>query len=178
MQTVIGIFTSRDQAYATVTSLRAAGIPRERQSLLLPGTPEPEVERRVPLDAGESPGMGAAVGSVLGGAVGLSAAAMVLPGVGPIVVAGLLAAGVAGAAGGAVVGDKVEDRLASGLPRDELPVYEAALRRGRSVVVAAVENDDEAERARAVFKAARAESVDAGRDGWLAGLEERSPRAQ
>jgi hypothetical protein len=91
------------------------------------------------------------------------------------VVAGLLAAGVAGAAGGAVVGDRVEDRLADGLPRDELPIYQAALRRGRSVAVAAVDSDEEAERAREVFRAAGAESVDAARERWLTGLEEPKP---
>jgi hypothetical protein len=114
--------------------------------------------------------MGAAVGGVLGGAVGLSTAALVLPGVGPIVVAGLLAAGVAGAAGGAVVGDKVEDQLSNGLPRDELPIYERALKRGRSVVVAPVDDDAEAERARDAFRAAGAESVDGARDRSLTGV--------
>jgi hypothetical protein len=170
MQTVVGIFASSAAASDALERLRRAGIRRDRVSILVPGTPERDVERRVPTDEGEPPGMGAAVGGVLGGAVGLSTAALVLPGVGPIVVAGLLAAGVAGAAGGAVVGDKVEDELSNGLPRDELPIYERALKRGRSVVVAAVDDDAEAERARSAFRAAGAESVDAARDRWMTGV--------
>jgi hypothetical protein len=170
MQTVVGIFASSAAASDALERLRRAGIRRDRVSILVPGTPERDVERRVPTDEGEPPGMGAAVGGVLGGAVGLSTAALVLPGVGPIVVAGLLAAGVAGAAGGAVVGDKVEDELSNGLPHDELPIYERALKRGRSVVVAAVDDDAEAERARSAFRAAGAESVDAARDRWMTGV--------
>ena len=106
--------------------------------------------------------------SVIGGAVGLSAAAIVLPGVGPLVLAGLLAAGIAGTAGGAAVGDTLEDVLSNGVPRDELPIYQAALRAGRSVVVGSVERDTEAQVVRETFEAAGAESVDAARDGWLA----------
>jgi hypothetical protein len=178
MQTVVAIFGSSGSACEAVAALGRAGIARDRVSVLMPGTPERDVERRVPTDQGEPPGMGAALGGVVGGALGLSTAALVLPGIGPIVVAGLLAAGVAGAAGGAVVGDRVEDRLSNGVPRDEQPIYEAALGRGRSVVVAGVEDDEEAERARAAFRAAGAESVDAARDRWLTGLEAEETEAK
>jgi len=126
----------------------------------------------VPADDGESPGMGAAVGGVIGGAVGLSAAAIVLPGVGPLVLAGLLAAGLAGTAGGAVLGDSLEDVLSGGVPHDELRVYEDALRRGRSVVVALIDGDPEADRMRDVLRAAGAETVDAARRNWSTGLRD------
>src|SRR5205814_6708630 len=139
MQSVVGIFASSGTACSAVDALARAGLPRERIGLLMPGTPPREVERRVPADDAESPGMGAAVGGVIGGAVGLSAAAIVLPGVGPLVLAGLLAAGVAGTAGGAALGDSLEDVLSGGVPHDELRVYEEALRRGRSIVVALVD---------------------------------------
>src|SRR5215471_18994514 len=105
MQTVVGIFRSREGVYRAADALRAAGLPRERIGLALPGTPPREFERRVPTDEGEPSGMGAAV----------------------------LAAGLAGTAGGAAIGDRLEDHLAGGLPRDELPVYEAALTRGLSL---------------------------------------------
>jgi hypothetical protein len=159
MQTIVGTFATREEACRTIDRLAATGVPRDRLSVLMPGTPPAEVERRVPTDEGEDPGMGAAVGSVVGGAVGLSTAAVVLPGVGPIIVAGLLAAGMAGAAGGAVIGDRVEDVLSNGLPRDHLSEAQAALARGRSVVVASVDDDAAAERVRKVFEATGAESV-------------------
>jgi hypothetical protein len=172
MQSVVGIFTSSGTACGAVDALARAGLPRERIGLLMPGTPPREVERRVPAEDAESPGMGAAVGGVIGGAVGLSAAAIVLPGVGPLVLAGLLAAGVAGTAGGAVLGDSLEDVLSGGVPHDELRVYEQALRRGRSIVVALIDGDGEAERAREALRAAGAETVDAARRDWRTGLRD------
>ena len=70
------------------------------------------------------------------------------------------AAGVAGTAGGAAVGDTLEEILSNGVPRDDLPKYEDALRRGRSLVVALAERDDELSRARELLAAAGAETID------------------
>src|SRR5919201_1872855 len=99
MQSVLGVFADRDGACRAIERLRAASIAAERLSLLTPGTAEREMAQRVPVDEGEQPGMGAAIGGVVGGAVGLTAAAIVLPGIGPVVVAGFVAAGLAGTAG-------------------------------------------------------------------------------
>ena len=63
MQTVVGIFASSAAASDALERLRRAGIRRDRVSILVPGTPERDVERRVPTDEGEPPGMGAAVTS-------------------------------------------------------------------------------------------------------------------
>ncbi|HJQ85493.1 MAG TPA: hypothetical protein VKA21_15505 [Candidatus Binatia bacterium] len=178
MQSVVGIFRSPETACQAVDALRRAGVPPARIGLLMPGIPPKEVASRVPTDEGEPPGMGAAVGGVIGGAVGLSAAAIILPGIGPLVLAGLLAAGLVGTAGGAAVGDTLEDVLSNGVPRDDLPIYQGALARGRSVVVGSVETDEDAERVRAVFRAANAESVDAAREDWLTGLHDASRPSQ
>ena len=166
MQSVVGIFDSGESACRAAGALAAAGVPPGRIGLVMPGTSPRETARRIPTDAGEAPGMGAAVGGVIGGAVGLSAAAIVLPGVGPLVLAGLLAAGIACTAGGAVVGDSLEDVLSDGVPRDDLAIYQAAVTRGRSVVVGSVDSDRDAERVREIFHTEGAESVDAARDGW------------
>jgi len=170
MTGVVGVFDTPERARDAIVRLQQSGVPNARLSILAPGTGPRESAARVPTDEGESQGMGAAVGSVLGGALGLSGAAIVLPGVGPIVAAGMLAAGIAGAAGGAVVGDKVEDHLSGGLPRDELEVYQAFLRRGRSVVVASVDTDEEAERVRNLLRGSGAESVDPAREDWRTGI--------
>jgi outer membrane lipoprotein SlyB len=172
METVTAIFTSPEGARRAAERLRAAGVPAEHIICLWPGTSGREVERKVPTEDAEQPGLGAAVGGAVGGAVGLATASLVLPGVGPIVVAGLLAAGIAGATAGGVIGDNVEEALTRGLPRDELPLYKAALRRGKSVVVITAADDDEAERARSTLRAANAESVDAARDDWMVGLRD------
>jgi hypothetical protein len=49
------------------------------------------------------------------------------------------------------------------LPHDDLPVYEDALRRGRSLVVALTDHEDQARRGREALSQAGAESVDAAR---------------
>src|SRR5438045_2869900 len=59
-----------------------------------------------------------------------------------------------------------------GIPGDELYVYEDALRRGRSVVMAFTDNEKVAESARVALKRAGAESVDAAREEWWIGLRD------
>jgi hypothetical protein len=86
---------------------------------------------------------------------------------------GLLGAallGLGGAAAGAAAGNAVEGGITNGLPRDELYLYEDALRRGRSVVIAAADSDEVANRARAELARAGAESIDAAREQWWIGL--------
>ena len=62
--------------------------------------------------------------------------------------------------------------MAEGIPRDELFVYEDALRRGRSVVVAFIDDEELADKARTELSRAGAESVDAARDEWWIGLRD------
>ena len=120
--------------------------------------------------------MGAALGAVVGGASGASMGipvgamlTLLVPGVGPVIASGLIGAALLGA-GGAVVGAKLEESLTRGLPHDELFVYEDALRRGHSVVVALVDDAGHAEAARQLLSAAGAESIDAAREHWWLGL--------
>ena len=172
MEAIAGIFPNAQTAERAILALREKGLNGSRTTLLCPGTSELEAARKVPTDHTESPGMGGAVGSVIGTALGLASANLVLPGVGPIIVAGMLAAGAAGAATGHAVGETLERRLGSGLPRDELDVYAEALRRGHAVVVAGGDTGDEMEDIRRTFTESGAESVDAAREDWLVGLRE------
>lgn len=172
MQAVAAVFARRAEAERSVSALEAVGIPRDRISLLMPGS----ATRSVPTDEGEQPGVGAALGAVVGGATGAAVGvplgammSLLVPGVGPVIASGLLGAALLGA-GGAAVGATLEAALAQGLPRDEIFVYEDALRRGHSVVVALVDDADQAEAARRFFETAGAERVDAARERWWLGL--------
>ena len=116
--------------------------------------------------------MGAALGAVTGAATGFplgAAVSLLVPGVGAVIVSGLIGAVLLGA-GGAAVGATLEESLVNGLPRDELFVYESALRRGHCLVIAVVEDEALAEPARATLAAAGAESIDAAREHWWLGL--------
>jgi len=178
METVSGVFKTRASAERAVQGASTAGIPADKITLLTPGNLE-HVDKEmqsVPTDTTEQPGMGKAIGALLGGGVGITGGSLLIaliPGVGPITAIGLLGAAIVGAAGatvGATVGDKMEKSTVEGLPEDEIFVYEDALRQGRSVVVAMAENGESAAHLREVMKREGAESVDAAREQWWVGL--------
>ncbi|HZT61244.1 MAG TPA: hypothetical protein VFA21_21740 [Pyrinomonadaceae bacterium] len=182
MNTVAGIFKSRTDAERAVNDLRAAGVGEDRINLLAPGTSREQLDE-VPTTETEQEGMGKALGATVGGALGVAgglelgavAASLLVPGVGPVFAAGVVAAallGAGGAATGAAVGGALEDSMARGLPHDELFVYEDALRRGRSVVIVVAEDDYKAGVARNLLDENGAESVDAARENWWVGLRD------
>jgi hypothetical protein len=183
MSTVAGIFNSRTDAERAIEQLRSIGMADNNLSLLAPGTTEQEMEAAVETTETEQPGMGGAVGGVVGGAMGVAsgatigaaAASLLVPGVGPVLAAGLIGAalfGAGGAAAGAATGDALEDAVAPGLPHDELYVYEDALRKGRTVVIAVADDEEGAEAARNVLAQSGAESIDAAREDWWIGLRD------
>lgn len=187
MKSVVGIFKSRTAAENAAEGLRSIGITDENISLISPGAPEHQIEE-VPTTETEQPGMGKALGGVVGGALGAAsgmslgaaAASLLVPGVGPVLATGILAAavlGLGGAVGGAVAGGALEQEMDEGLPKDEVFIYEDALRRGRTVVIALAENDDQAEAAHTLMSQAGAESIDAARDEWWLGLRDAEEEA-
>lgn len=180
MKTAVGIFSSREDARGALDALLGSGLPADRVTLLSPGSSESKVHS-VPVSETEQPGMGKAVGGVVGGVagatagmgLGAAAASLLIPGVGPVAALGLLGAallGAGGAVGGAAAGGALEDSLSKGLPKDEIYLYEDALRKGHSVVVALAEDEEGAERARTILAKQGAESLDAARETWWTGL--------
>jgi hypothetical protein len=178
MEAITGVFDSRSDAEGTVEKLRASGLSADKVTLLTPGE-KAKIEKElhtVPVVAAEQSGMGKTIGGVVGAAAGLSGGpllAAVIPGVGPILAAGLLGAAILGAAGaslGAVAGGKLEDSMTDGLPEDEVFVYEDALRKGRSVVIALTEEGTDSSRIRELLKAGGAEAIDAAKEQWWIGI--------
>lgn len=192
METVAGVFKSRSDAERAIQGLRSAGITEDRIAFLVPGETDDEVEAAVPTTETEQSGMGTAMGGTVGGAMGVAggaslgaaAASLLIPGIGPVIAGGIIGAallGLGGAATGAAAGAALEKGLADGIPHDELYLYEDALRKGRSVVIAFADDSQSAESAHNVMAQAGAESIDAAREDWWLGLrdvEEESYRAQ
>jgi hypothetical protein len=112
------------------------------------------------------------VGGSAGTAGGLAVASLALPGVGPVIAAGAIALGLLGAVAGGTVGAQLDDTLSKGLPADELYVYRQALRRGRTIMVATVEDEAQARRVRELMAHLGAESIDAAREKWWIGLRD------
>jgi hypothetical protein len=178
MQSIAGIFTDRVAAERAAAALRSPEIAGKNVSVLTPGARKDAVSK-VPTDEGEPPGIGPTLGGVVGAAAGASgglqmatvAAVTLLPFGIPVLVTGLLAGTVLGAGAGFAIGKALEDHLPEGLPKDELAVYEEALRRGRTVVIALVETDEQQEAGRQILADFGAESIDAARESWRVGLE-------
>ncbi len=136
----------------------------------------------MPTSDTEQPGVGAAIGGVVGAAVGMAggfelgvAATALIPGVGPVIAAGIAGAALLGAGGlaaGAEIGSKQDKDSTEGIPADELYFYEDALRQGRSLVIAFVKDDEEKHRAETIMQDGGAESLDAARERWWLGLKD------
>jgi hypothetical protein len=180
MEPVVGIYSSRSEAEHAARRIRALGL-EDRVELLLPG--EKAMEETLPTDGAESPGVGQALGGVVGAATGASAgfgigavtASLLIPGVGAVTAIGLAAAallGIIGAAGGAAAGNALEEQSRTGLPRDEAYLYEDALSRGKGVLFAKVDSREEESAVRRLLEASGAESLDVARQKWWVGIRD------
>jgi hypothetical protein len=183
METVVGIFQQRTDAERARLQLHLQGVDNDKIATFSPGTSDRQVQASVRTSDSEAAGMGGALGGTVGAAVGaasgatlaVAATSLFIPGVGPVLVAGVLGAtlfGATGAFAGAMVGNALEHGLAEGLPHDDLFVYEDALRKGRSVLMVAADDGDAADRVRGTLTQAGAESVDAAREDWWIGLQD------
>ncbi len=178
MKAVTGVFRSESDAQRALSQMRSIGLADDRITLLTPQSTKAEQES-APVVTAEQPGMGKAVGAMLGTAAGFSGGPLIvaalIPGVGPITAIGLLGGAVLAAAGaslGAVAGGRFENAMTEGLPEDELFVYEDALRKGRSVLITLADDEAAAARVRELLKVEGAETVDAARDQWWIGLRD------
>lgn len=168
MRTVTGLFDDYDDASAAVSELERAGVPSSDISIV--GS---NADRRHGEDsdsnAAEGAGTGAGIGALVGGAGGLltGLGLMAIPGVGPVVAAGWLAATAVGAAGGAVAGGAAGGLIGamtrSGVSEEDANLYAEGVRRGGTLVTTRVE-DNLVPEAEAVLK----------RQGWVDPAERRA----
>jgi uncharacterized protein (TIGR02271 family) len=87
-------------------------------------------------DTAKGAGFGALIGGLGGLLVGLGALA--IPGIGPIIAAGPIAAALAGAGIGAVTGGIIGALIDLGIPEESANIYAESVRRGNVLVVAQV----------------------------------------
>jgi hypothetical protein len=175
MRTVTGLYDNYDDARAAVKALESAGVPSDDISIVTNKANGTDVEGQGNR-AAEGAGTGAGLGALAGGAGGLltGLGLLAIPGVGPVVAAGWLAATAAGAAAGAVaggaVGGIVGAMVSAGVPEEEANFYAESIRRGGSVVTAKVEEGRVAE-AQMILDSSRPVDVSARRasyaeQGW------------
>lgn len=135
---VIGVYDNVDDAIRAVEELKAQGYDREDISLVAKDRDEVKaVNAETGTKAEEGLAAGAAAGGLLGGATGLLAGvgALAIPGIGPILAAGPIAAALTGAAVGAGTGGLAGALIGMGIPEDEANQYERDIKDGKLIVL-------------------------------------------
>ena len=161
-----------------VEEMLKSGISADKITFFTPGTAD-QIDKEmqsVPVDSRRAARDWQGLGAVAGGGVGFAGGALLMalvPGLGPITAIGLLGAAILGAAGARLalpLGNELEKSTSTGLPEDEIFVYEDALRQGRSVVIVLAETTIRRRCSANQLKMQGAESVDAAREQWWIGL--------
>lgn len=147
--TISRLYDNYSDAQAAVTKLEAAGVPHSDISIVANNSDgwfdgKKDRDGDGVDDRAEAAGTGAGVGAGIGGAAGLLAGLglLAIPGLGPVVAAGWLAATAVGAAAGAATGGLVGALTQAGVSDDEAPLYAEGVRRGGSLVTAKVADVD------------------------------------
>lgn len=135
---VVVAFENRDDLRCAEQALRDAGFTDDQFGVAMRGERSTLETDRGTNTAAETIG-GAAIGGVVGGLLG-AAAALVMPGVGPILAAGILGTTLAGAATGAVAGGLIGALVGMGVPEEEARFYDTEFRSGRIIMTARVDN--------------------------------------
>jgi hypothetical protein len=154
-----GLYADRDAAERGIRRFRDAGYPGDRIGVIARNRDDAgRLAEETGADVAGGAATGAIAGGVLGGLAGLlvGAGALAIPGVGPVVAAGVWAstlgtAGATAAAGagiGAVAGGLIGALTGMGFSEDEATYYDRGVREGRYFV--SVEDEDEM-RARRYF---------------------------
>lgn len=169
MKTITGLYDNYSSAKAAVSELEARGIPSSDISIV-------SHQGDKDTNAAEGAGLGAGIGAAVGGAGGLltGLGIMAIPGVGPVVAAGWLAATLVGAVGGAVVGGAAGGLIGAfteaGVSEEDAHIYAEGVRRGGTVVTAKVPDERSAEIDEILSGANRVDLVERRRiyneEGW------------
>jgi len=149
--TYVGVFDDRNDAELAARDLREQGFKDDQIGYAW--RDEAGKTHQEGNKAGKMAASGAGTGVVLGGLIG-AGAALLIPGIGPVVSGGLLATALAGAATGAVTGavaGGISGALVGlGIPEDEAKYYDEQFRNGGTLMTVKADDryDDASEIAR------------------------------
>lgn len=128
---IVRLYDNHAKAASAVEALHKAGVPERDISILTRDDPVTGAAR------------GAEIGAAVGGLVGLAAAlGLAIPGIGPVLATGWLAATAAGAAAGGLAGGALGLLSQAGLSGQDAHEIAECLRRGATVVAARVPEAD------------------------------------
>jgi hypothetical protein len=151
--TISRLYDTYNQAQAAVQRLETAGVPHSDISIVANNSDswfnsdkKVDRDRDGVDDRAEGAGKGAGIGAGVGGTAGLLAGLglLAIPGLGPVVAAGWLAATAVGAAAGAATGGIVGALTEAGASDEDAHSYAEGVRRGGTLVTARVAEGDRA----------------------------------
>ncbi len=171
-KTVVGLMDNIDDARNAVRALVQSGIERNdigftaNQRHAIPDTAELNESEGSHAASGAlaGAGSGAAVGGIAG--LALALAPLAIPGIGPILAAGPIAAALAGAGLGAVAGGLVGGLARLGVPEHEAQYYAEAVRCGGILITVAADSEAQAGMALTLLRRHGAVDVDERATGW------------
>lgn len=177
-KSVFCIVNSESQAARIVDRLKEEGFSNNDISALFPdktGTRDFAVEKGTKAPEGATTGAGA--GAVLGGALGWLAGigALVIPGVGPFVAAGPIAAALSGAALGGAVGGVGGWLIGMGIPEYEAKRYEGKIKQGGILLSVHTDSSEEVKLAKEIFEENNAMDISSAGE---AGVSDKSAKQQ
>lgn len=133
---IVGVFDDRSAAERAVDALEQAGFNDQQIGFVIRGADD--VRGGMITDAeGTKDGKGILTGAVTGGMLGgvlAAALSLLIPGVGPVVAGGVLAAFFGGAIAGTAVGGIFGALTGLGVSEDEARFYEREFNSGRAIV--------------------------------------------
>src|SRR5690554_3481033 len=137
MSTIIGVFDDKDSAERALREIEDLGFTEEEISLV--AKDEGDGDSFMDQNLAD----GAATGGAIGGlaAIAASLGALTIPGIGPILAAGPIAAGLTGVAAGGIAGSLVD----MGIPQDRGDYYENEVKNGKILAAVDLMDADDAE---------------------------------
>ncbi len=135
MKTIVGLFETRYEAVRAVEALKAAGFDPDQMSVVMRDREDAAVvaETTGVVDhSGDISAGGALGGGLLGGLAGLAlgAGALAIPGIGPILAIGPIAAMLTGGALGAATGGILGALTEAGVTEEDAADYQAGVEHG------------------------------------------------
>ncbi|HEY0080446.1 MAG TPA: DUF2382 domain-containing protein [Pyrinomonadaceae bacterium] len=170
-RTVNGLFDNRIQARDAVQELLEQGFTRDDISVMSKKLEDEEAKVDYIEEDGheqvEDMAKGAGTGAAIGGAAGLllGITAVAIPGIGPIIAAGPLAALIAGTGVGATIGGFISGLTRLGVDEGEADTYAEGVRRGGTLISVA-SPDERADRVVAIMRQHGAIEIDKRAAQW------------
>jgi hypothetical protein len=171
-KTVVGLLDNPDEARKVIDELLRSGFRKKDIGFVVNDVPTEF--KAIMKDMGKGAVLGALAGLVL------AATTIVVPGFGPLLVAGPAAALTAGAVYGGLAGSIIATLTSKGVQEDHAHAYAEGVRRGGVLVTVHADTDELAERAVEIMRRHGAVKMDERvrqwkRKGWSGRFDEKAP---